>query len=93
MKQLTDVHWGSKYVYAQLTETYDCQTFTSMVIILQHISMEVETMLYTAMKLCQGKLNVVRLMFPTKYSCCHNSLRLFDYLTARKTTNVHSKII
>ena len=23
MKQLTDVHWGSKYVYAQLPETYD----------------------------------------------------------------------
>ena len=38
---------------------------------------EVEIMLNAAMKLCQGKLIVARIVFTTKYSCCYNSLISF----------------
>ena len=31
-----------------------------------------------------GKLNVTRLMFTTKYSCCYNSLSLFRLHTRNK---------
>ena len=38
------------------------------------VTLVVEIMSNAAMQLCQGKHIIARLMLPTKYSCCYNSL-------------------
>ena len=49
-----------------------------------YLFLEVEIMSNIAVKLPQGKLIVIGLMFMTKYSCCYNSLKLFCLYTRNK---------
>ena len=50
------------------------------------MEVKLEIMLNAAVKLCQGKHIVMRLMLTKKYSCFYNGLKLFCLHTHNKMT-------